>query len=236
MDDLSSRFLAAYDAVQQFLSTLCDAKSADVFASTLRRAAAVSPVVANYKDQLIEFYEARNVIEQYSRRDELVVTPCESVVERMEAIEQMLSSPPCLGTLFKKAVEVCEADTPIGAAVKNMAACSYSQLPVYQNSGLIGLLTTDTIARWLGECLARKAGVPDEASVGTVLGSAEFADNFDLLAPTHSVFDALERFARHQKSGKRCDAIIITEGASGTCRPVGIITMSDVPKLYEAIK
>jgi predicted transcriptional regulator len=120
--------------------------------------------------------------------------------------------------------------------MKQMAAGSFSQLPVYKATRLVGLLTTDTVARWLGDCFARDGGVLDEVKVGAVLKYAEFPDNFGLLAPKDSVFDAVQLFRQHQENGTRCDAILITRGAARDQLPIGIITPFDLPKLYQAIK
>jgi predicted transcriptional regulator len=210
---------------------------ADGFASILKQAARDNPIVAHYRYDLIELNELRNAIVHSYQPDEPIATPCEKVVKRIEAIQEMLLSPPSLGTLSNKNVAICDPDQPIGVALKEMAASSFSQLPVYADSSLIGLLTADTIARWLGTCLTCDGGVVlDEVNVETVLQCTEFPDNFALLAPKNTVFDAVKCFRDCQTEGRRCDAILITERASRRCAPLGIITAFDMPKLYETIK
>jgi CBS domain-containing protein len=236
MDKLTSRFLGQFNKIHRRFREICGAGPTSPFPSVLDQAAKRNPGAAHYRDELIELGQLRNIIVHGYRPDGPIATPCERVVRRMEHIAAMLSSPPPLGRSFRGRVALCAPDTPVSAAMKQMAAGSFSQLPVYNGTNLVGLLTTDTVARWLADCFAREGGVLDEAKVGAVLKHAEFPDNFALLGPKDSVFDAVELFRQRQDNGKRCDAILITQGAARDHTPIGIITPFDLPKLYEAIR
>lgn len=75
----------------------------------------------------------------------------------------------------------------------------------------------------------------DDTPVRAVLGYAEESDNFVLLKPSNTVVDAIEVFASSEQKGMRLDAILITQDGSKNHLPSGIITLSDIPRLYEAI-
>ena len=64
----------------------------------------------------------------------------------------------------------------------------------------------------------------------------EDPENYEVLAPADTVFDALERFVACQQRGRRLDALVITANASKKHRPSGIITVFDLPALYELVR
>jgi hypothetical protein len=49
-----------------------------------------------------------------------------------------------------------------------------------------------------------------------------------------TVYDALEEFDKSLHSGEFFDAIILTNGGRATEAPIGIVTVSDMPKLVRA--
>ncbi len=236
MDELTSRFIGAYNEIHRFLRNLCKAGSDAQFSVVLRQAAKSNSTVHAYERELIELNELRNAIIHRYEYEEPIATPCLSVVKRLEAIRDVFQSPPSLGTLFRTAVATCATDTPIVQAAKKMGECSFSQLPVYKDSSLVALLTTNTIARWFAARFVSDGGIVDETQVESVLQHAEAPDNYTLMDPFDTVFDAIDCFLSRQKQGKRCDAILITQGGKKTAKPIGIITAVDVPRLYEAMK
>jgi CBS domain-containing protein len=51
-----------------------------------------------------------------------------------------------------------------------------------------------------------------------------------------TVEDALTAFDEHLHSGKSLDAIILTHSGRETERPLGIVTVSDMPRLLGAVR
>ncbi len=236
MDQQSFRFLGAYNTIHQHLRRICGTDFGSAFASMVKQASKAHPDIRHYKDELLELNELRNAIVHFYHPEEPIATPCEKVVRRIEAIEKILSSPPSIGTRFNRQVLTCDPNNSVGETVTKMVNSGFSQIPVYEGGCLIALLTTDTIARWLGASLIRDGGVLDETSVGDVLQHAETSNNFSLLDPGDTIFDAVECFLTRQRTGERCDAIVITKAASKKCAPTGIITAFDLPIIYEAMK
>lgn len=236
MDELTSRFIGAFNEIHHLLRKLCDAGSNAEFSKVLKQAAQKSSTVRTYDRELIELNELRNAIIHRYLPDEPIATPCLWAVKRLEAIRDILQAPPKLGSIFRAAVNTCSPDAPIADVVAQMRDCGFSQIPVYKDSGLLALLTTDTIARWLAVCLKRDGGILDDVQVQAVLPHAEVSDNYAFLDPLDTVCDALECILTREKQGKRWDAILITQGRSKTAKPLGIITASDIRRLYEEIR
>jgi len=100
---------------------------------------------------------------------------------------------------------------------------------------LVGLLTSETIARWLGAMLAEGIGLLEEAHVETVLQYTEDHDHYQLVARRRSVVDVIEMFEDYTRRGKSLDAVIITQTGSREEMPLGILTIFDVPQLYAIV-
>lgn len=236
MDELRSRFANAFEEIEKYLRRSCAEAELAPFARALGLAAKTVSAVRHYAQDLREFASLRGTLVRGPHGEEPGAAPDLHVVERIESVKTRLFSPPAIGDLFHTTVATCNFDSPLSLAANRMMHSNYSQLPVYSESALEGVLTTEMIGRWFGHCLAKEAAPAPETNVGVVLQLAEDRENYDLLSPTDNVFDALERFRGFQKRGKRLDAILITANASKKHRPMGIISACDVPRLYEAIR
>jgi predicted transcriptional regulator len=110
---------------------------------------------------------------------------------------------------------------------------SFSQLPVHDGERLVGLLTGETIARWLAARLEGGDGILLEEPVDKVLEHQEEA-GYVLVATTVTVFDGLTAFDQSLRSGAALQAVIVTANGKATETPLGIVTPSDIPGLVRA--
>jgi hypothetical protein len=235
MDQTTKRFIEIYNEIDAFLRRFCKAKPQATFCSLVSQASASNAAVRSCLHDLHEFAELRNAITHRYQEDQPIATPHVSTVEQFEAIRAVLLSPPKIGRLFSKPVEVCDLSDPIGTVAAKMFASNYSQVPTYHRQKLIGLLTTDTIARWMAFCLKQNDGILEEAPVKAVMEHAEYTENYTLLDPKDTVFDALECFADFHRCGKRLDAIIITHNRSKANTAMGMMTASNIPEVHEVL-
>jgi CBS domain-containing protein len=113
---------------------------------------------------------------------------------------------------------------------------SFSQLPVCDGSGLVGLLTTETIARWLADRLACGLRLLEEEAVESVMRHQEGTHCHELMGRDATVEDAFAAFDHHLHSGRTLDAIVLTHSGMKTERPIGIVTVSDMPRLRGLIQ
>ena len=130
----------------------------------------------------------------------------------------------------------CSPSDPIGVATKMMHDGSFSQLPVYSGNTLIGLLTSETVARWLAGQLADGQGILEERPVEEVMKHEEGTHSYVVMGRNATVDDALSEFDDHMHAGKMLDAIILTHNGNKRERPLGIVTATDQPKLRSAIR
>lgn len=235
MDDLSSRFLTAFNKIEQYLRKLCKAKPAESFARLVTQGAEKNAAVHRNEHDLKQFGDLRNaIVHRYEGRP--LATPHEGTVDQLESLAKRILAPPKVGKLFTRKVKTCSPDDSVGDAIKSMFEHDFSQLPVYDNNRLVSLLTTDTVARWLGDCLHKEGGVVlDDTPVKAVLKFAEYDKNYKLLAPNATVYDALDEFDKYVRLGRQLDAILITKDHSKSQKPTGLITAFDIPKLHESM-
>ena len=236
MDELSSRFLDAFTAIEKHLRTITDADRHMTFGEMVEKASKSDKAVRRLRGQLKDFGELRNFVVHEYRRDQPTASPSAHAVERLQAIRDELLSPPRLIDLFRHQVETCSPTDPVGSAARKMHDGSFSQLPVYEGDRLVGLLTAETVARWLASRLAGGLGLLEEEAVEIVMRHEEGTHAFTVMGREATVEDALAAFDDHLHSGKSLDAIILTHNGRGTERPLGIVTVSDMPKLLGAVR
>src|SRR5262249_48207038 len=143
MDDSATRFLDAFNAVEKHLRRLLHADHHVTFGELVEKASPKDAAVRRLRAVLKELSDLRNlVVHTYSRTTPLAL-PRPHAAERTEPIHHELLSPPRLIQLFRRKVEICGPNALVGQAARRMLEGCFSQLPVYRDSRLVGLLTTD---------------------------------------------------------------------------------------------
>ncbi len=236
MDNLSSEFLSAFNSIEDWMRHKLEVNEDDGFATLLRRLERADPQVSRHAAELKRLARLRNLIAHNHSRDRPLAVPTPTSIERAVAIATLLQSPPLLLTLAAKPVDRCTPTDPLGGCVKKMHAGVFSQLPVYDGSRYFGLLTAETIARWLAKFfIGDGTGIVDEQAVEEVMRHQEDGDNVRFLPRQATVASGIDAFDEFLSRGKRLEAILITNSGRPTESPLGIVTVHDMPKLNRAI-
>ena len=202
MDDLTSRFLDSFATIEKHLRRMLDANRSATFNELLGRAVSRDRSVRRLRDQLKTLGELRNFLVHEYKNDQPLAVPSESTVLRIQIIRDELLSPVRLVDLFRPPVEICSPSDPIGVAAKRMLDGSFSQVPVYSGNTLMGLLTSETVARWLAAQLADGQGILEERPVQEVMRHEEGTHSYVVMGRTATVDDALSEFDDHMHAGK----------------------------------
>jgi CBS domain-containing protein len=235
MNPLTSRFLSAFNQVERHLRGQAEGDQFTTFATLVDRVAQSNKAVRVLKAALKDFADLRNVlVHRYDQTKEIAI-PSEEAVTRLEAIAGSVLAPPRLASLFRGVVETCSPADPVGAAARKMRERSFSQLPVYEDNRLVGLLTAETIARWLAARLDGGIGMLEEEPVAHVLGHQEKTRNHMLMGQAATVYDALAEFDEALHAGVTLEAILLTNSGQPIEKPLGIITVADMPQLVRAV-
>jgi predicted transcriptional regulator len=233
MHELTSRFVSAYNRIQKRLENIVGCKDYIPFAELVEKAAGKNSAVKQFKKRLKSVGNLRNLLVHDHEHHKEVAVPTERTVRGLEALAETITSPPPLLSVASRSVHSCRPGDPVGAAAQVMHDNSFSQLPVHDGEKLVGLLTGETIARWLAARLEGGVGILEEEPVDKVLEHQEAA-GYILVGKTATVFDALKEFDRSLRSGTSLQAIIVTANGKSTETPLGIVTPADIPSMLRA--
>ncbi len=145
------------------------AQREDRFYGLVDNAANRDPAVRRMATDLKEFADLRNAIVHERGDGHLIAEPHETTVRRLEEIRRLLEHPPQLGSLFRGPVSVAAPEEAVGAVAQVMRDGDFSQIPVYDQTRFVRLLTAETVTRWLAAMLADGVGLVEEAPVADVL-------------------------------------------------------------------
>ncbi|MEW5762068.1 MAG: CBS domain-containing protein [Bacillota bacterium] len=234
--DNAARFLDAFNRVEHLLRRMTGDGRGVPFGVLVDRASRTDTAVRRFRDDLKQFAQLRNAIVHETRNGRVIAEPNAWAVAEIERIASLLGDPPRVIPLFQKKVFALDTRESVARTVRAMREHSFSQLPVYDAGRFAGLLTTNTIVRWLGAQLA--GGEPDLArtSLGEVLTHAEEPDVYCFLGPEATLFEVLEQFTAYERKGKRLEAVLITDDALPDGKLLGIITVWDLPRVYEILE
>jgi hypothetical protein len=231
MDELSSRFVGAYNEIDKFPRRLCKVGPELGFMKVVRKAAQQHAGVKAYEMDLEECAHLRNAIAHSYRNYEVIATPHSGAVRQLEAIKTKLLSPPKLCDHFSGPVVIAASEELVVVAAGKMKEGDFSQLPVYSGSTFVHLLTGETIARWLAD---RFADSRERLATDIVTNALEFTEpstTYEIVNHEATFFDALHLFEQAHERGDSLDAILMTPLGGKAELPSGIVTIFDLPRL-----
>lgn len=112
----------------------------------------------------------------------------------------------------------------------------FSQMPVYSGQSFSGLLTAETVMRWVADCLEDGVGLIEETSVEQVLEYTVDPENHAFVPTRATLFDALDYFDDFRNRGKSLDAILLTDSGSPHPQLTVILTIFDIPKILSVLR
>lgn len=234
----SVRFLDAFNRIDHQLRKLTGNERGVPFGVVVDRVSRVNAAVRRFKDDLKQFAQLRNAIIHETRNGRVIAEPADWAVAEIERIASLLGDPPKVIPLFAKRVVTLGSEDSIATAVQFMLEHSFSQIPIFSGRRFVGLLTTNTIARWLGAQVIAGEQRLDLAgtNIGSVLQYTEEADIYCFLRKEATLFEVLERFQEYERKGKRLEAALITDTGVPSEKLLGIITVWDLPSIYEHLE
>jgi len=231
----SDRFLNAFRAIEEHLRELTGEERGHFQELVNKRARAGDLIVRRYRDELTQFAELRNAIVHMDGGEQVIAEPNDYAVGKIERIRDLILRPPGIDGIYHRPVQTCEPCDSIVEVARVMASREYSQMPVVEHGRFHALITTNTIARWLGASSHQTMESLREAKVCEVLQFSEDSDNYRFISKHASVYDVIEAFRGYEKVGRSLDAILVTEHGEPCEEIIGIITMADLPRAYESI-
>ena len=123
------------------------------------------------------------------------------------------------------------ADDPLGPVARRLYEADFSQMPVRDRDAWVGLLTTDTIARWTAARSARGLGYDETTPVREVLPYAEDPDNFRVVGADATADSVVALFDGFAADGRSLAAVLVTPLGEPQGGLLGIVTAADLPRI-----
>ncbi|HXG68999.1 MAG TPA: CBS domain-containing protein [Gemmatimonadaceae bacterium] len=231
----SAKFLNAFAAVEKLLRNIGGSDRRVPFYQMVDAAAMRSALVANKRDDLKEFADLRNAITHERRGGEVIAEPHDRIVAELQRLEDTLANPPRVVPTFAKLVRTLDLEAPIDKVLSFFVPRNFSQVPVVSDGHLVGLLTTNTVSRWLASHAKRQVVDVTEHKVSDALRQTEHVGNWTLMSRTALLADVVSAFDTAESGGKRLDAVLITHAGKVTEARLGIVTIHDMPKVLREL-
>jgi CBS domain-containing protein len=233
METNSARFLRAFRSIEQHLRKAAGTGRDLGLPELITEAARRDTSIARHADDIHKFRKLRNVLIHGDIDGTEIAWPSDPAVERIERVNSILSSPPRVLSVFRSKVLTGKGDDPVGPSIRSMIEHTYSQIPVYDHKRFLGLLTMETVARFLAEHLDETIRALRLTPLREVLKCAECRDDYDFVPARTRLTEVLDRFEESDRRGKRIQAILITRKGDPHEKLIGIITVWDIPRIYE---
>ncbi|PIC58359.1 hypothetical protein CSV80_05490 [Sporosarcina sp. P12(2017)] len=229
----SERFLIAFNRIDKSLMKMTGLPNHFSFSKKIDRAKSQHALVAHYEDDLREFGSLRNaIVHNRTGFDYAIAEPHDEIVKLIENIDERLSNPVTVKDLFSGKVHIVQADESLATGLRLVREWKINQLPIYKKGQFIGLITADGIMNWLADqeadCISRE--IP---TLLDVYNHEKRRKTYRFVKSSMSVYEAEGFFRKSIVSGKRLQALLITEQGGKDEKLIGIITPLDLLKIDE---
>lgn len=230
----AERFLIAFTTLENEMNRRIKSDRYISYSELVRRMSRTDRNYQRFQKYLEEFGDLRNAIVHDRIDGEVIAEPHLKYVELIEHITQLLTEPEHVKDHFLRPVHICFEDDTLAKAVEWLVPKHHSKLPVYtRGMNFVGLITTDVITEYLVQNIAHIQGKLPDITLGELLSLDKKQRNVKFI-PTHTtIMSALIEFERSLASGQQLNALIITQDGASNQKPLGIISVSDLPVIYE---
>ncbi len=232
----AKRFLDAYNNIDYALKTRYGLNRAMGFSDLIRKAVVINYVVRKYEDDLIDYGRLRNAIIHNNNEDFVIAEPHINVVEKIEHIEKLLTTPPlAIDTVARKNVIVTYAEKSMREVVELIASTEYSNIPVYKDNKLVGVANGQKILQSLGNYLlagGNESTFLDHIQIEDMLSSLKNSIYYVVKKVDCTVEEAVSEFNNNHK----LLAILFTKNGQQTELPLGIMTGANVAQAQNILE
>lgn len=231
----AQRFITAYNEIDHSLRSIYGFKRSLTFSDVIRKAVQFNSVIRKYEETLIDYARLRNSIVHSNNANYIIAEPHDDVVEEMEMIARLISTPPrALDKVCRKNVVCINCNSSVRQAIELLASAKFSNVPVYRGSNLLGVANASRLMRTIGKKLLENIDLNDYINKTCICDALE-EDNknyYKVADKNLTIEQALNMFFIERK----LVAIIITANGTSEEKPLGIITDADVLDMNEILE
>ena len=231
----ANRFIAAYNAIDSSLRNIYSLKRSLNFSEVIRKTVLLNSVVRKYEDDLIDYGRLRNAIVHKGNSNFVIAEPHVDVVEKMEGIARLISTPPLAYDKISTHEVLCVNSTDLlRDAIKLMARSGYSNLPVYTDNKLVGVLNGQRLMDILGRHLLKNDNIQkfvDKVTIADIIEELGNEHYYCLVDEKVTIEQVMNLFETNNK----LLIVLITKQGTEEYPPLGIITKDDVIKMQKVL-
>ncbi len=232
----AQRFLEAFNNIDYYIKTRYDFNRAMGFSELIRKSVVLNFTIRKYEDDLIDYGRLRNAIIHNNNEDIVIAEPHTSVVEKIEHIEKLLTTPPkALDTVARRDVLTISADKSMRDVIKAISSSGYSNLPVYKDNELIGVANGQKILDSMGKFMLSGGKVEvflSSVKIEDMLSKLENSNYYVVAPASYTIEQCLNEFNNNHK----LMAILFTKSGEKNQLPLGIMTGADVLKANKILE
>lgn len=232
---LARRFINAYNQIDHALRAHYNFKNNISFTDLIRRCSQLNMIIKNHEDDLISYARLRNAI-VHSVSDYIIAEPHEEVVEIMEKIARVVTTPPLvIDALGQHQVMTVQATCTLREWLIQKSKVEFSNLPVYKGNTLVGVIFFRNYVKVIGKFLAERRSIDefaDNTSVEAFLRDYPSSQQFQVVSARVSVEEILKIF----NDNRKIVCVIITKTGNSAEPPLRIITAADMMDLMSIIE
>lgn len=232
-------FLSAFNDLEDFFTASLEVNTHTKFAALLQRYDDKHHLPRSQLAALRAFASLRNAISHGTYRDgRPIAQPLLETVREMQRIRDLVMRPPtAMSVLEVRGVCTVSPRDKLSEALRYVREFDFSQLPMYDGSTYVGLLTTNTIARWLAAQFVAYDAMAGEERLAEVVKFAEVTDRAVQLPKVATVVDVVRELTEDEDDGAPPPtAVIFTAGGGVDEEPLGVAVAADLPVLIPALK
>ena len=232
----SSKFLRCFNEIEGYLKKTYPNLNESSFTCIINNVKKKNIVINKHCQDLYEFSELRNaIVHQY--KDFVIAEPHDTVIVQISKILESLKNPPMVRDILKNKDSplVLNPEILLEEALKKMINKNYSQFPIVDGKNVLGVLTSNTITRYLGINTSKDFFEVLNEKVSNVLQYAEY-ENFNFIKIDSNIYNILNKFENFLIRGKQLDALLVTQNGINNETLLGILTIWDLQEIYKIIK
>ncbi len=231
MVNIVDEFLSEFCEIEKYLRVLTKSEEHKSFSKMLQDSKAKNKVVGRYIGELSAFANLRNLLSHERLRGLHIALPAEHVVKHIKELRIKITSQPKLLSLCATVPLAFDKMDTIQKVLLEMRKNDFSQVPILSEEKLYGVLSSNTISRWLGSDALDGLFCTSEVTIEEVITHQEFSDNYVVLSQDQTYGKAVAKFEKATAQGKALDAILVTHSGKSEQKLLGIVTMADIPRI-----
>ncbi|MDD4111207.1 MAG: CBS domain-containing protein [Clostridia bacterium] len=236
MESNAKRFIKAYNKIDHSLRVQHNFRRSMSFSDIIRRSVPMNYIARRYEDDLIDYGRLRNAIIHGQNDNYIIAEPHEEVVIKMEHIANLISTPPkAIDIISEKNVLCVENNVSVKEVIKLISGSGFSNIPIYKDSGLIGVANGQRILDKLGKILSSGQKLDDfieKKNIEELLDAKDPSKHYEIVSKNVTIEEVLNLFYLNRK----LTVVLITNGGELKETPIGIIAVSDIIEMNSILE